>query len=402
MLPHSCRYVNDDKIVSLVKCEDYDSEAVLTGVRESVRLLGGLDRYVAKGQKVLLKPNLLMAAAPDKCVTPHPSVVHAVGRMLLDHGCEVMLADSPGAGQSYSEAGLRKVYAATGMDKVAEDLGIGLNFDTTYRDVPNPNGRKVKRFSVISPALDAEVIVSVCKAKTHVMTAMTGATKNLFGLLPGWEKPSFHSRMESTRDFAAMLVDLSELMRPRLSIMDAIMGMEGDGPNNGSPRKIGAIVASADVHALDGVEARLMNYDPLDICTIREAVERGLLQRDLGDVRMVGAAVEDLIVPDFRKPTTYVPGRDYEQGRFVRAIGKLARVYALRPEVIAERCVGCGRCEEVCPKKAVRVERGRARFRYGDCIRCYCCHEMCPHDAIALRKSASGRMLSKMTGGRAR
>ena len=244
--------------------------------------------------------------------------------------------------------------------------------------------------------------MSVCKAKTHVMTAMTGAVKNLFGLLPGWEKPSFHSRMETTGDFAAMLVDLSELMRPKLSVMDAVMGMEGDGPNNGSPRKMGAIIASADVHALDVVEARLMSYEPMDICTIREAVERGHLQAGFGDVRTVGAGIEDLVVPDFRKPATYVPGRDYEQGRLIRTIGKLARVYALRPEVIAGRCVGCGRCEEACPKGAVRVEKGKAKFSYGECIRCYCCHEMCPHDAIALRKSASGRLLARMTGGRAR
>lgn len=386
------------KTVSLVKCEDYDAAEVLRAVQDSVRLLGGLDRCVVSGQKVLLKPNLLRAAAPERCVTPHPHVVLAVGRMLLDQGCEVVLADSPGAGQPYTEAGLQKVYAATGMDKVAEELGIELNLDTTYRDVPNPDGRKIKRFSIISPALDADAIVSVCKAKTHVMTSMTGAAKNLFGLLPGWEKPSLHSRMGSTRDFAAMLVDLSELMRPRLSIMDAIIGMEGDGPNNGSPRKIGAVIASADVHALDVVEARLMGYEPMDICTIREAVERGLLDLSFGDVRTVGEEVEQLRVPDFRKPTTYMPGEEHEQGRLVRTIGKLARSYALRPEVMAGRCTGCGRCEEACPEKAVVVKNGKAKFSYGDCIRCYCCHEMCPHDAIALRKSMSGRMLAKMVG----
>jgi uncharacterized protein (DUF362 family)/Pyruvate/2-oxoacid:ferredoxin oxidoreductase delta subunit len=395
--------VSGDKAVSLVRCDDYDPEEVLAGVRESVRLLGGLDRHVAKGQKVLLKPNLLRAAAPERCVTPHPAVVRATGIMLLDHGCEVILADSPGAGQPYTEAGLRKVYAATGMDKVAEELGIELNFDTTYRDVPNSDGRKVKRFSVIGPALDADSIVSVCKAKTHVMTAMTGAVKNLFGLLPGWEKPSFHSRMESTGDFAAMLVDLSELMRPRLSLMDAIMAIEGGGgPNNGSPRRIGAIITSADVHALDVVEARLISYEPLDICTIREAVERGHLQSDLGDVRTVGARVEELSVMDFRKPATFVPGRDYEQGRLIRTIGKLARAYALRPEVITERCIGCGGCVEAFPKRAVRVVKGMARFSYSECIRCYCCHEACPHDAIALRRSVSGRMFARMAGGRAR
>ena len=388
------------KVVSLVRCGDYGREEVLERVRESVELLGGLGHFISPGQKVLLKPNLLQAAGPEKCVTPHPSVVYSVGKLLKDHGCNVVLADSPGAGLSYTESGLRKVYAASGLDKVTEELGIELNFDTTYREVPNPAGRKVKRFVVISPALDADAIVSVCKAKTHVMTAMTGATKNLFGLLPGWEKPSFHSRMESTMDFAGMLLDLSELIRPRLSIMDAVMGMEGDGPNNGEPRKIGAILASGSCHAVDVVEARLMGFDPLDICTIRGAVERGYLDQDLTDVRVIGARTEDLALPDFKKPSTYVPGQQHEQGRLIRTVGKLARAYALRPEVITERCVGCGQCEKVCPKRTVKVKNGKARFSYGECIRCYCCHEMCPHDAIALRRSTGGRVLAKVTGGK--
>ncbi len=388
--------------VALVACDDYDREKIVAAVRGSIEMLGGLDRFIAPGQRVLLKPNLLHGTPPERCVTPHPSVVYAVGKLLKDHGCTVILADSPGAGLSYTEGSLRKVYAATGLDKVAEELGIELNFDTTYQEVPNPDGRKVKRFVVISPALEVDAIVSVCKAKTHVMTAMTGATKNTFGLLPGWEKPSFHSRMESSSDFAEMLVDLNDLMRPRLHVMDAVMGMEGDGPNNGDPRKIGAVVASGSCHALDVVAARLMGFEPRDICTIRAAIGRGYLDKDLSGITVLGARVDDLAVKDFRKPATYVPGGQYEQGRLMRSVAKLARAYALRPEVITERCVGCGQCEKVCPKKTVKVKKGKARFKYGDCIRCYCCHEMCPHDAIALRHSAGGRLLAKITGGKAR
>jgi uncharacterized protein (DUF362 family)/Pyruvate/2-oxoacid:ferredoxin oxidoreductase delta subunit len=390
-----------DGPVALVGCNDYDRETVISAIRESIGLLGGLDRFISPGQRVLLKPNLLQATPPERCVTPHPSVVYAVGRLLKEHGCTVILADSPGAGLSYTEGALRKVYATTGLDKVAKELDIELNFDTTYQEVPNPGGRKVKRFVVISPALEVDAIVSVCKAKTHVMTAMTGATKNIFGLLPGWEKPSFHSRMGSSSDFAEMLIDLNDLMEPRLHIMDAVMGMEGDGPNNGDPREIGAVVASGDCHALDVVAARLMGFDPADICTIRAAMGRGHLDNELA-IKVLGARVEDLAVKDFKKPTTYVPGGQYEPGRLMRTVGKLARAYALRPEVITERCVGCGQCEKVCPKGTVKVVKGKARFKYGDCIRCYCCHEMCPHDAIALRHSAGGHLLAKVTGGKAR
>jgi ferredoxin len=199
-----------------------------------------------------------------------------------------------------------------------------------------------------------------------------------------------------------MLLDLSELMKPSLNIMDAVMAMEGDGPASGQPRKIGAVIVSDNCHGVDVVEARLMGFDPLDICTIRGAVQRGFLDNDLSDVNVVGARIEELAPPNFKKPSTYTPGQNHEQGRLIRAVGKLARAYALRPELIAEKCVGCGQCEKVCPKKTVMVKRGKARFSYGKCIRCYCCHEMCPHDAIALRKSTGGRMLARMTGGKAR
>jgi uncharacterized protein (DUF362 family) len=145
--------------VALERCDGYDRQEVYRAVKVAVDHLGGLNRFIPAGKRVLLKPNLLQAATPDKCVTPHPAVVWAVGKMLIDHGCKVTLADSPGAGLAYTEAGLRKVYAASGLDKVAEELGITLNFDTTYQSVPNPNGRKVKRFVVISPAIEADAII---------------------------------------------------------------------------------------------------------------------------------------------------------------------------------------------------------------------------------------------------
>jgi uncharacterized protein (DUF362 family) len=148
--------------------------------------------------------------------------------------------------------------------------------------VPNPEGRIIKRFQIIKTALQVDAIVSVSKLKTHLLTGMTAATKNLFGLVPGYEKASFHGRLADPMDFSRMLVDLNELMRPQLQIMDAVIGMEGDGPNSGEPRKIGAILASGSYAHIDVVAARIIGMAPIDIPTIAAEVERGLLDKNLG------------------------------------------------------------------------------------------------------------------------
>ncbi len=241
----------EKKLVSLVRCADYSRNNVNIAVQRAIDNIGGIEKFVKPGQKVLLKPNILQIAHPDDCVTTHPEIVRAVAELLVNKGCKVLLADSPGSGLLYNTSTLRKAYSANGYDVIAEELGIELNYDISYREVPSPNGKAVKMFQIISPALEADVIISLPKAKTHVMTSMTGAAKNMFGVLPGIEKPSFHSRSRDPARFADMLIDLDELMKPTLHVMDAVIGMEGDGPSGGSPRKIGAIITSADYTALD-------------------------------------------------------------------------------------------------------------------------------------------------------
>lgn len=379
--------------VAVVRCADYDPAAVEAAVRHSLELLGGLGGHIPPGARVVVKPNLLQGAPPERCVTPHPEVVRAVAKLLREHGCEVVIAESAGGGTMYTEGGLRKLYRATGMDGAAERAGVRLNFDTSSRDVPNPAGRLVKRFEVIAPVLEADAVVSVSKAKTHVLTAMTGATKNIFGVLPGMEKPSFHGRLSRVDDFADMLLDLNALVRPRLQVMDAVVGMEGEGPSGGDPRPIGAVLASTSYAALDAVAARLMSFRPDDVPTLRRARERGLLPDDYG-VRTVGDDPGPLIVPDFRHPPAVMAGMSRRLGG---PLMRLMRVYALRPVVIEERCIGCGLCAKSCPRGTIRMARGKARVKHRHCIRCFCCHEMCPRQAISLQRSLAGRALVRLT-----
>lgn len=386
-----------DATVAIVRCDDYTPETVDAAVRRAIDLIGGIERFVTPEEGILLKPNLLQGQEPEKCVTTHPAVVAAVARLLVEHGCRVVIGDSPGAGIVYSEANLQRGYARSGFSAVAEETGATLNYDTGSEIVSFPEGEATKQFPIITPAVRADAIVVVSKVKTHMWTRMTGAAKNLFGLIPGLEKPVYHFRFQDEYAFGRMLVDLNECMKPRLQVVDAVVGMEGDGPQSGSPRKIGVVLAGSDYAAVDTVLARLIGMDPLEIGSTRSAVERGLF--DPESLRTVGDDPAEFAVPDFRKPSTYAGGRTGTWRRVVTAVvRRFGRTYAPRPGVIASSCTGCRKCERICPVQAVTIVEGRATIDLARCIRCYCCHEICTEHAIGLSRSLAGRFLARLLG----
>jgi len=371
----------NDKKVSVVRCENYGKSQVYEAVKRSVELLGGLGQFVSPGQSVFLKFNLLCGAAPETCIATHPDAVYAVAKLLKEYGCNVLMGDSPGSGLPYTKAVLKKAYAETGYIEVSEDLGIPLNYDTGYDRVMAPDGILVKRFSVIKPAIDADAIIVVSRAKTHSLTYLSGAAKNMFGVIPGLEKPLYHANYQSAEDFGKAMIDLNEAMKPKLQVMDAIIGMEGDGPHSGTPRKIGAVMASGDYNAIDVATARLMSIDPRRVSTIAAAVERGYLREDFSDVAIVGEPLEGLIVEDYKRPSTYYVPRNNSDSRMRSFIS------AIKPHILADQCIGCMKCMRSCPVKAISAVDEKPSIDYDKCIRCYCCHEMCDDHAIALERS---------------
>ncbi|NLB01152.1 MAG: DUF362 domain-containing protein [Methanomicrobiales archaeon] len=386
-----------DAVVAVVRCDDYTPDRVDAAVRRAIDLLGGIGRFVTPGESVLLKPNLLQGQDPERCVTTHPTVVAAVARILVEHGCRVVTGDSTGAGIVYNEANLQRAYSRCGFTAVAEETGTTLNYDTSSQIVAFPEGEVMKQFSIITPAIEADAIVVVSKAKTHMWMRMTGAAKNLFGLIPGLEKPVYHFRFQDERTFGKMIVDLNECMKPRLQIVDAVVGMEGDGPQAGSPRPIGVILAGTSYAAVDSVLARLIGMDPLEIESTRSAAERGLFNPTA--IRTVGDEPAEFTVSDFKKPSTYTGGSVGIWRRIVLAVvQRFGRTYAPRPGVIDSSCIGCRKCERICPVHAITLIEGRATIDLSRCIRCYCCHEMCTEHAIALSRSLPGRLLARLLG----
>jgi uncharacterized protein (DUF362 family)/Pyruvate/2-oxoacid:ferredoxin oxidoreductase delta subunit len=385
--------------VSAIRCTSYDRNEVINAVRSAADSLGGIESCIRPGSRVLVKPNLLQGLSPDRCVTTHPAVVGAVCTLLRELDCRVMIADSPGGGIRYTPANLRSLYHAAGYDSIAEETGAELNYDTGFYEHSFPEGRYAKRFPVISPVKDCDHIVVVSKAKTHLWTLFSGGAKNLFGVIPGLEKPIHHARFQDPAHFGGMIVDLNEALRPSLQVMDGVIAMEGDGPSSGTPRPLGLILASPDWTAIDIIACRMVGIHPPDVPTIRAAMDRGDIKDYMTDILLKGDEFGFPVIQGFRLPSTYRgEGKGLQKSLLLSLIQNLGRFSTLYPVFNRSRCVRCGRCTMICPVQAISFHSKVPEINRKTCIRCYCCHEICPAGAIHLEPGITGRMIRKVTG----
>ncbi|MFH1038529.1 MAG: DUF362 domain-containing protein [PVC group bacterium] len=370
-------------IVTIEHCPGYYDKALEPALERVLEPLGGMEKFVRPGQTVLLKPNLLRRARPEEAVTTHPALVRAVAVLVKRAGGKAVIGDSPGAAAAHTRNTLVKLYRACGMDRAADETGVELALDTGHRVTALPRGRIIKKSEIIQPALDADVIINLPKFKTHSFTLLTGAVKNLFGLVPGLLKPAYHARFPDVNDFSSMLVDLAEFAAPALTITDGIWGMEGNGPGAGDRRDMGLIVAGEGPAAVDVVLSRIMGIDPLSIPTTRQCVERGLLNADLSGIEVRGEDLASVVQKGFRIP----PGRAGAFPAWTKPFMPVAKyLLSTRPRIVRKNCVGCGDCVRVCPVKTISLTGGKAAIHLARCIRCYCCHETCVHRAIDLVK----------------
>lgn len=378
--------------VALVSCGDYEKQTVDRAIRQALSLLGGLEAFVKPGMKVAIKPNLVHKSKPEQCAVTHPAIVEAVARQVRELGAEVVLAESPGG--PYNQAVLRGVYAASGMAEAAERTGMTLNFDCSERVVKNEQAAVYREMPILTPLAQADVIINIAKLKSHTLTVYSGATKNLYGAIPGLLKAELHFRFQSREAFSDMLVDIAEAVAPQLSIIDGVWGMEGEGPGTGDPKKMGVLLASASPYALDDAAAGLLGFDREEIPVLVAAQKRGLL----GEVQILGEAAERCRVENFVRASD-------SDGDFAGAKlpGWLARPVsnwlALKPKILPEVCVGCGICAGVCPAHVIEM-KGKAKIHKKACIRCFCCMEFCPKKAVVPYRPWLFRAAIALTSGK--
>ncbi len=372
--------------VSLVNCPDY--QAVPDAMVRLMAGLGGMQRFVKPGQSVLIKPNLLSDHTPDEAVTTHPEVVRALIRLVREQGANPWVADSPAI-----IADLKRVWERTGMEALCREEDVPLvNLEKAGSRQFEENGI---HFTLALPVLEADAIITVPKVKTHVLTGLTGAVKNLYGTVPGLQKTRFHKLYPYPQDFARLLVAIYRRVRPVLAVADGVVGMEGNGPSAGAPVKLGFLGASADALALDVVLCRTLGLDPRNVAHLDAARRAGLGGADWSDIAVEGDAIGALLARDYKLPNTvpiqYVP-------RWL--IGLVQPLIWHRP-AFSTACVYCGKCAKACPADALRMEPGRRPVLDPDkCIACCCCQEMCPEHAIEMRPSPFFRFARQFTKGR--
>ena len=374
--------------VSIARCASYDPAAVKESLLLALAPIGGLD-WVTPGMRIAVKVNLLMRVKPEKAATVHPQVATALCELLAEKGARVVVGDSPGG--PFNNAYLSAVYGGTGMRQVLE-AGATLNDDFSIADISYPEAAVAKEFQLTNYLLQADAIIDLCKLKTHGLMSYTGACKNLFGAIPGMRKSEFHYLYNTHERFANMLVDVCEYCKPRLSIADAVMAMEGNGPSGGTPRFMGAILASCNPHALDLAGAHLMNLTANDVPTLHAAHMRALIPRTVGELNVFGD-LESFVIPDFQ----LTPKHDVKLwGSKNELLSKIfTSMFASRPLVEREKCIGCAECQKVCPAGAIRIREKRAEIDKKKCIKCFCCQEFCPKGIITVHRPPVARLLNK-------
>lgn len=351
-------------IVSVQQTRQYEASVLDEAIARHFDLLN-VAADLKPGMRVLLKPNLLAGRDPSDAVTTHPEVLAAIARWLQAHGIDhITLADSPGG--LYTPAALRKVYTACGLDRL-RPLMI-LNEDTS----------SVRRgqFDILTPVAEADFIINCAKLKTHGLTVMSAGVKNLFGCIPGLQKPEWHARRPKLNGFSQMLIDLCETVAPDVTVIDAVDCMEGNGPGGGTVRYMGLTLCSRNPYALDEQAALLMGMTSKMPPVVQASKQRGKLDSPtilMGDPLL--PADPPFVLPDA------VTGKEKLfsiNGLFHHFCGR-GRTY---PHVQAAKCIGCGKCAESCPRHLIEIRNHKAVIRRKGCISCFCCQEMCPAHAI--------------------
>lgn len=360
-------------MVGIYKCEIYD-EKLIDDIIQKIFVDLKLNDKIVRGMNVVLKPNLLAIRDEKTATTTHHLFTKSVAKKVISLGAKCTICDSPPG--KYSSKNLSKVYEKLGYKEI-ENIGAILNLDTTSKLV-NINGKCIKNIEIINPILNADLVINLPKLKTHAMMNLTCAVKNLFGIVAGERKAEVHSLYPDYNSFANAIIDISNYIKKQVTIVDSIYSMEGNGPNSGTPRNTGLIIASSNQFEIDYVVSKLIKLKLEDAYTVKNSIERGILSNPKS-IEIIGEKLEDIIIKDFKLPDTI------SRKLFMRAFN-LTKYIKPYPVFDSKKCIRCKLCIDRCPVNALKLINNKVVLKdKNKCIRCFCCSEHCPVHAVGIK-----------------
>lgn len=368
--------------VSILSCEDYESEKVYEKVKAGLNFLGGIESFITRGEQVLLKPNFIVGRPPEKCANTHPEIVKAIARLVLETGANPVIGDGPPP----TIGSAAKVAEKCGVAEVAREMGIKIvEFEPV--EVKHSQGNFFKNFTIGKAVLEADKIINLPKLKTHSFAFLTLAVKNIFGCIPGARKTQWHMRtsQQGSEYFAGMLLDLCTLINPVLSVVDGIFSMEGEkGPISGKPKKLGLIISGTNALAVDAVIAEVLGVQPEQFPELKVALNKDYETVDLNEIEVLGEPIEKVKINDFQFTPTVTELRGFPR----ILLGFMKDQLTIHPFINNKLCQKCNSCVEACPLKCITTSKNEMVINSKECIQCMCCMEGCIHGAIELREGS--------------
>jgi len=372
--------------VAVIRCESYEPLALSSAVAEACRRVGFEDFEAYVGKFVLVKVNLLNGANPEASANTHIEFTRSVVRYLKSHGLNPVVSDSSGPFEDTPGCFTRSGYAAMCKEEGTSIIPLSQN---GYERIEIPGGKQVRSVLVSRLFLDADLVISLPKLKTHAQTVFTGAVKNFFAVLPLAERRRFH-RLNKYEAFSESIVDLYSAVGRGIALMDAIVGMQGNGPSSGSPRELGLVLASKNAANLDVVACRVIGLSHNRVHTVKDTIERGMAAR-LEEIEVLGPPLSE-VTRKFDIPVRLL----LRANPIIERLTDIALgLHASALEVEAAKCTACGHCRNICPVGAIAIDK-HCRINYSECIKCYCCFEVCPYDAIQRKQPFGGRILRRL------
>lgn len=372
--------------VNIFQCENYDDKNIKEAMDQVIASFDVLKNV--KNKKIVIKANLVSTMKPEKAVVTHPKLLKYLYDYLVNNGAKVVIGDSPSG--PFTEGALNKIYKETSLEK----MGLNLNHNFNTISEVYDNAKVLKTFLYDEFLKDADIRINFSKLKTHAMMGMSASVKNLFGCIPGTNKLEYHYRFPHHNDFANMLIDINEYFKMDVNIIDAIVGMEGNGPTMGTPREIGCILASKNPYALDYIASKIIGANPQSINTISMSLERKLFDPDkisLND------ELDKYIIQNFELigNTGAIEFYSNSKNPISKLVGKASKtLFENKPYPIKKKCIGCGKCARNCPNRAIKMVNGKPQIDRNKCIKCYCCQEFCPVGAMQVKTSKIAKYMN--------